>query len=110
MIAELRHRLSKPGWHYYVVDEDNAHVWPCRDGWDHDLDHGDDCLCGVKVIPVMRADGSGGWIYHHTSLDGREKREQEDSEKTAVYLDARLVAAVAVVLGVLTWVYRRFRR
>ncbi|GAA1082814.1 hypothetical protein GCM10009665_80430 [Kitasatospora nipponensis] len=33
------------------------------------------CVCGPRVQPVERDDGSVGWLIVHHSLDGRERRE-----------------------------------
>lgn len=49
------------------------HVMPINDLIDH-LD--DDCPCGPTTEPVMRDDGSYGWVATHHSLDGREAREE----------------------------------
>lgn len=35
----------------------------------------EDCACGVAVEPVLRDDGSYGWLISHHSLDGREQNE-----------------------------------
>lgn len=51
------------------------HVYPVRDLIEHDTDT-DSCVCGPRVEPVPRDDGSMGWVLVHHSLDGREKAEQ----------------------------------
>lgn len=51
-----------------------VHVSPINDLIEHDLE-GDDCVCGVTSQPVMRDDGSCGWVITHHSLDGREAAE-----------------------------------
>jgi len=51
----------------------DIHVMPAADL----VEHTDtpDCVCGPRVEPVMRDDGSNGWVYTHPSLDGRELSE-----------------------------------
>ena len=43
-------------------------------------DHGEhdetECICGPTHQPVIRDDGSCGWITIHASLDGREATEE----------------------------------
>ena len=51
-----------------------VHVYPTRDLIEHDTE-GDDCACGPTTHPVMRDDGSNGWVVVHHSLDGREASE-----------------------------------
>ena len=51
----------------------DVHVVPVGDLIEHPLS--DDCLCGPRVEPVPREDGSTGWLYVHHSLDGRELTE-----------------------------------
>lgn len=51
-----------------------VHVVPVGDLIEHDADGGD-CLCGPATEPVMRDDGSSGWLITHHSLDGREASE-----------------------------------
>lgn len=51
-----------------------VHVVPVGDQIEHD-DLNDDCICGPRSSPVMREDGSCGWVLVHHSLDGREKLE-----------------------------------
>lgn len=55
-----------------------VHVVPTNDLIDHDTT-GDDCPCGPTTEPIMREDGSNGWMVVHHSLDGREKHEEETS-------------------------------
>lgn len=55
----------------YVVN-----VMPINDSdgvFQHDLD--ETCICGPRIEPVPRDDGSMGWLYTHHSLDGREAEE-----------------------------------
>lgn len=47
-----------------------GHVHPVNDLVEHQL--GEDCPCGPRTEPVMRDDGSSGWLVVHSSLDGRE--------------------------------------
>lgn len=51
-----------------------VHVLPVDDLVDH-VDEGTDCVCGPLVEPVVRDDGSCGWLITHHSLDGRERFE-----------------------------------
>ena len=51
------------------------HVEPVNDLIDHE--DSDDCVCGPRVEPVPRDDGSMGWLVTHASLDGRELKEAE---------------------------------
>ena len=51
----------------------SAHVVPVEDLIEHETT--DDCPCGVRTEPVVRADGSVGWLHVHHSLDGREAAE-----------------------------------
>lgn len=51
-----------------------VHVYPTGDLVEHDTDGGD-CICGPTTEPVMRNDGSNGWVVVHRSLDGREAHE-----------------------------------
>lgn len=52
-------------------------VHPLNDLIVHDVDGEDACVCGPRVEPVERPDGSFGWMYVHHSLDGRELTERE---------------------------------
>lgn len=55
---------------------DHLHVAPVGDLIDHDISTTEpDCVCGPRVEPVQRDDGSMGWLIVHASLDGREKTE-----------------------------------
>lgn len=47
-----------------------CHVTPRADLIHHEAS--EDCVCGPVCEPFERADGSMGWIYVHSSLDGRE--------------------------------------
>lgn len=49
------------------------HVIPRQDDVEHVAT--DDCLCGPQAQPVVREDGSVGWVHVHHSLDGREAAE-----------------------------------
>lgn len=49
------------------------HVIPDGDWYGHSRT--EDCVCGPRVEPVKRRDGSMGWLYVHHSLDGREQHE-----------------------------------
>lgn len=51
-------------------------VTPTADLIDHAS--GADCLCGPRMVPVQRDDGSVGWIVVHHSLDGRESDERDE--------------------------------
>jgi hypothetical protein len=54
------------------------HVRPTNDGIQHDIATSEpDCVCGPRVEPVKRDDGSMGWLIVHHSLDGREQREDQ---------------------------------
>lgn len=50
-----------------------AHSYPLDDLIEHGLT--EDCACGPTTEPVMRRDGSNGWVVVHHSLDGREATE-----------------------------------
>jgi hypothetical protein len=53
-----------------------SHVHPLGDLIEHDIDSEGDCVCGPRVEPVPTDDAGGlGWMYVHSSLDGREKEE-----------------------------------
>lgn len=50
-----------------------SHLFPTSDLIEHDLDSDGDCVCGPVVEPVPRDEHGGfGWMYLHSSLDGRE--------------------------------------
>lgn len=51
------------------------HVHPVGDLMEHDTDS-EDCTCGPTTEPVVRDDGSIGWLIVHHSLDGRERSEK----------------------------------
>lgn len=53
---------------------DHVHVYPVGDLVQHDTES-DCCLCGPRIEPVERVDGSYGWLITHHSLDGRERYE-----------------------------------
>lgn len=50
------------------------HVYPVNDLVEHDTSGGD-CVCGPVDDPVVREDGSIGWVVVHHALDGRERQE-----------------------------------
>lgn len=47
-----------------------VHVTPINDLVDHDRESFGSCLCGPKPEAV-----TGGWLFVHHSLDGREHTE-----------------------------------
>lgn len=51
-----------------------VHVVPVNDLVEHEVEGGD-CSCGPTVEPVVRDDGSIGWVAVHHSLDNRESLE-----------------------------------
>lgn len=51
----------------------NWHVVPLGDLVTHAGD--EDCVCGPRIDPVERDDGSIAWVVVHHSLDGREAYE-----------------------------------
>lgn len=53
-------------------DPNCVHVYPVADIIEHELS--EDCVCGPECRPCPREDGSFGWLYMHSSLDGREQR------------------------------------
>lgn len=54
------------------------HVCPRDDAAPHDTSTTDpDCVCGPTLEPVVRDDGSNGWLIVHHSLDGREQGRNE---------------------------------
>ena len=57
---------------YTRARPDTVHVHPLGDVMEHEAT-GDtsDCPCGPTVEPVMRPDGSNGWLVIHHALDGR---------------------------------------
>jgi hypothetical protein len=56
-----------------MVPLSELHVMPVADLIDHAAN--DACLCGPTVEPVMRPDGSNGWLHTHHSLDRREAND-----------------------------------
>jgi hypothetical protein len=50
-----------------------VHVVPIGDLIEHDVTA--ECVCGPRVEPVKRPDGSCGWLVLHHSLDNREATE-----------------------------------
>ena len=55
---------------------DHVHVMPINDLVEHEWDDNGDCPCGPEVQPVERDDGSIGWVYIHSALDGRDLGEE----------------------------------
>lgn len=51
----------------------DIHVTPTDDFVGHEVTDG--CVCGPEARPIVRDDGSVGWMLVHHSLDGRELRE-----------------------------------
>jgi hypothetical protein len=60
--------------------ETGVHILPNGDWVGHEPE---DCVCGPDVEPVVRDDGSMGWLITHSSLDGRENEETRDTPKQA---------------------------
>lgn len=54
-------------------DSTSVHIIPTDDLVEHDET---ECICGPTHQPVIRDDGSCGWITIHASLDGREATEE----------------------------------
>lgn len=54
-----------------------VHVYPLRDLIEHETCD-DGCVCGPRIEPVQRDDGSYGWLIVHHSLDGRELQEARE--------------------------------
>ena len=71
----IRHHIQHRYW--MILQPANAesefHIVPNRDTVAHEAH---DCPCGVTTEPIMRADGSNGWLIVHYSLDGREALER----------------------------------
>lgn len=67
------------GWEAATWDDgDHVHVLPLTDALSHGEDDTADCVCGPRVEPCERGDGSIGWLighHSHHSLDGRERSE-----------------------------------
>jgi hypothetical protein len=51
-----------------------VHTYPVNDLIEHTVD--DSCVCGPTAEPVIREDGSIGWLLIHHSLDNREADER----------------------------------
>lgn len=60
-------------WEVYKAADKTVHVVPVDDWIQHILSDG--CPCGPACEPVLRDDGSNGWMYTHHSADGRDQRE-----------------------------------
>lgn len=56
-----------------------VHVYPLDDLVAHDTGF-EGCVCAPKVEHVKRPDGGSGWVYTHSSLDGRELVEGSETE------------------------------
>lgn len=66
----------EPAGRYHVTnDSTSLHVIPTDDLVDHFDQVDTDCICGPTHLPVIRDDGSCGWITIHASLDRRETTE-----------------------------------
>lgn len=69
---------SADSWRYHTENvDDHVHVWPIGDVIPH-LTEGIDanegfCPCDPITKPVIRQDGSCGWLIVHNALDGREE-------------------------------------
>lgn len=57
-------------------DQHHQHVLPLDDAIEHSEE--EDCICGPRIEPIERADGSIAWLVTHHSLDGRELAEPRD--------------------------------
>lgn len=79
---------------------ENVWVWPKDDLIAHEVQN-EDCVCKPTCEPVFREDGSNGWLYTHSALDGRDQEvEQEGKPSGRAYIQARWVAgAFAVLIG-----------
>jgi hypothetical protein len=55
------------------ADAGEVHIVPLADLIEHE--ETPDCVCGPNVEHVPNPDGPDGWMYVHSSLDGREKNE-----------------------------------
>lgn len=55
--------------------DDGVHVIPNADLIAHHRN--DECVCRPAIEPVIRDDGSAGWLITHHSLDGREAKESK---------------------------------
>ena len=75
-VAGRRHakmtRLKK--WEALRVEPGVVHVHPLGDLIEHDTD-GPDCECHPQPEHVPNPNGPDGWLYIHSSLDGREAHE-----------------------------------
>lgn len=74
-LAALRRRRNRPRWAVTLIRPGLVHVYPTKDGIEHDIDS-DDCVCGPTPIPVLLEDGGFAWSMEHNALDGREFRER----------------------------------
>jgi len=57
----------KPWGIYETLRE--VHVVPEDDLLAHELS--ETCACQPKIIPILREDGSTGWVVVHAAWDGR---------------------------------------
>lgn len=48
-----------------AVEDDSVHITPIGDSILHERVR---CVCGPTVEPVLRADGSSGWLHLHHRL------------------------------------------
>ena len=60
------------GKYRVMNDSTSVHIIPTDDHGEHDET---ECICGPTHQPVIRDDGSCGWITIHASLDRRETTE-----------------------------------
>lgn len=88
---------------------ENIYVWPKDDLIDHEV-RSEDCVCKPTVEAVFREDGSNGWMYTHSSLDGRENDGGSGTGGGRHYIQGRWVAgafAALVAVQVILEVKRR---
>lgn len=63
------------GWQCVPGADGAVNVIPDGDLLPHQFS--DDCVCGPRTEAVFRDDGSNGWMFVHSSLDGRELSEPD---------------------------------
>jgi hypothetical protein len=67
-----------------ITDTYIIHTLPVDDMFDHD-ENGDRCVCGPRIEPVKRDDGTIAFQIIHNSFDGREHDEPDhDRENCSV--------------------------